>query len=196
MQLAARFLSFVRATPSLSSKNVDLNNKHTHTVTFYSTQKPPQPNPTNTPSKTITHRYTYDAQGNIKTEFRSGAGGQPRFNLTHSYDALNRLTGTTGDQGYSTRAYEYDSLGNLIYERVHNKGTEYWHNNLNQQIKKEVDGKDVYTYSFDNRGNQIEGIYHQNQNHSYVVESYVYDSTNRMVKGANEAGEESQSGKR
>ena len=147
--------------------------------------------PTNTPSKTITHTYIYDSQGNITHETRSGAGGQDKYDLTHTYDALNRLAGTTGLWGYKSHAYTYDSLGNLIFGQVHNKGTEYWHNNLNQLVQKEVDNKDLYTYSFDGRGNLIEGIYHKNQNHSYAVESYVYDETNRMVLGANEIGETS-----
>ena len=148
--------------------------------------------PTNTPSKTITHNFAYDAQGNITHEARGGAGGQEKYDLTHTYDALNRLTGTTGLWGYKAHSYTYDSLGNLTYEQIHNKGTEYWHNNLNQQVQKKVDGKELYTYSFDGRGNLTEGIYHKNQNHSYAVETYVYDETNRMALGANEIGETSE----
>jgi len=114
-----------------------------------------------------------------------------RFNLVHSYDALNRLTGTTGDQGFRNRTYQYDSLGNLIYELEHNKGTEYWHNNLNQITRRLEDDKDNFTYSFDNRGNLTEVVYHQNNNHRYPVESYVYDAMNRMVSGHNADDEES-----
>jgi len=147
--------------------------------------------PTNKPSKTITHTYAYDAQGNITNETRSGAGGQDKYDLTHTYDKLNRLTGTTGLWGYKSHAYTYDSLGNLTYELVHNKGTEYWYNNLNQQVQKKVDGKDLYTYSFDRRGNLVQGRYQKNQNNSNIVESYVYDETNRMVLGTNEIGETS-----
>ena len=147
--------------------------------------------PSGKATDSVEHRYSYDPQGNVLAEYRSGAGGQDRFNLAHAYDALGRLAKTTGDQGYKARAYAYDSLGNLTYELVHNKGTEYWHNSLNQQVKKVVDKKDAYTYGFDGRGNLVEGKYHKNQNHSYAVESYVYDATNRMVKGTNEAGEQS-----
>ncbi|MCL2164827.1 MAG: DUF6531 domain-containing protein [Oscillospiraceae bacterium] len=152
-------------------------------------------------NKAVETLYTYDPQGNILSEYRDGAlkqlgegssmHGMERFNLVHTYDSLNRLTSTTGDQGYKAHNYTYDSLGNLIYEQIHNKGNEYWYNSLNQQIKKVVDKKDTYTYTFDKRGNLVEGMYHKNQNHSNVVESYVYDATNRMVKGINEAGEES-----
>jgi YD repeat-containing protein len=47
-----------------------------------------------------------------------------------AYDALNRLTKTTGLWGYKEHTYEYDSLGNLLYEKNANgtkKGNEYWY---------------------------------------------------------------------
>ena len=144
--------------------------------------------PSNAANKSVEHLYTYDAQGNVLTEYRSGSHGMGRFNLTHTYDALNRLTKTTGDQGYKSHEYTYDSLGNLTYEKIHNKGTDYKCNNLNQQIQKIVDGKDTYNYSFDSRGNLVQGIYTKKNT---VVEQYVYDASNRMVKGTNESGEQS-----
>ena len=150
--------------------------------------------PTRTPSKEILHTYTYDPEGNIINETRSGAGGQEKYDLTHTYDALNRLTRTTGLWGYKERTYEYDSLGNLVYEKNANNtngakdGNEYWYNNLNQQILKKVDDKDTYSYTYDNRGNLIKGVYDKKNT---IVEQYVYDGANRMVKGTNEKGEES-----
>jgi len=81
----------------------------------------------------------------------------------------------------------------MIFE-THSRGnssSEYWHNSLNQQIRKLDDGKDSYDFSFDLRGNLVQGVYHQNRNHSYIIEAYVYDATNRMVKGINVEGEES-----
>lgn len=144
--------------------------------------------PTQTASKTITHTYTYDAQGNMLTEYRSGAGGQEQFNLNHTYDALNQLISTTGNQGYKAHTYTYDSLGNLTYEQIANKGTDYKYNNLNQMVSKTADGKDTYQYTYDLRGNLTKGV---DTKKNTVVESYVYDATNRMVKGVNEAGESS-----
>ena len=160
--------------------------------------------PSGAPNKAIESAYTYDANGNVLTEYRDGAlakdgldssmHGMGRYNLTHTYDALDRLTGTTGDKGYAAHTYEYDSLGNLVYEKDGNganKGNEYWYNDLNEQVQKKVDNKDTYAYTYDKRGNLVQGVYQKNQNSSTVVESYVYDATNRMVKGTNEAGEES-----
>ena len=147
--------------------------------------------PTDKSNKSITHNYSYDDQGNILGEARTGAGGQDKFDYTHTYDALNRLTQTTGLWGYPTHTYEYDSLGNLVYEKNangNNKGNEYWYNNLNQQIRKQVDGKDYYSYSFDKRGNLTKGV---SEKKNEIVEQYLYDATNRMVKGVNDKGEQS-----
>ena len=56
-------------------------------------------------------------------------------------------------------------------------------------MRKVVDGKDTYTYSYDGRGNLVQGAYRKNANQSSVVEAYAYDATNRMVQGTNANGE-------
>ena len=157
--------------------------------------------PSNNSKDSVEYIYTYDPQGNILTEKRTGSknslGGKNDFDLTHEYDKLNRLTQTRGQQGQKNRYhdYSYDSLGNLVYEKTgnanNNKGNEYWYNNLNQQVKKKVDNQDNYSYSFDKRGNLVEGIYHKNLNNpsqDQIMEQYVYDATNRMVKGSKYIG--------
>jgi len=47
-------------------------------------------------------------------------------------------------------------LGNIVYEREHNS--------LNQQVRRLEDGRDNYTFSFDNRSNLTMGVYNRNQN--------------------------------
>ena len=71
--------------------------------------------PSKEADKAIEWLYSYDAAGNIITEYRDGElakydlsssiHGMDRYNLTHTYDALNRLTSTTGDQGYKAHVY-------------------------------------------------------------------------------------------
>jgi RHS repeat-associated protein len=146
--------------------------------------------PSDKNNKEIKHNYDYDAQGNILLEKRTGAGGQDSFSLTHTYDALNRLVTTTGQTGQKNKshAYTYDSLGNLVYEKntpSNNGGNEYWYNKLNQQIRKQVDGKDYFAYTFDKRGNLVKAVDEKKNN---IVEQYVYDATNRMVKGKSYLG--------
>jgi len=83
-------------------------------------------------------------------------------------------------------------VGNLTFAQTgNNKTVDYKHNNLNQMTQKIVDNHDVYNYTFDHRGNLTQGIRTQNANQSYLDEQYVYDSTNRMVKGTNDIGETS-----
>jgi YD repeat-containing protein len=118
-----------------------------------------------------------------------------RYNLTHAYDVLNRLTSTTGDQGYKEHKYAYDSLGNLTYETIGNsKSVDYKYNNLNQLVNRIDNGKDNFSYTYDKRGNQIKEVYNKNlkkPEQDEIIASYVYDSTNRMVKGINAKGEQS-----
>jgi hypothetical protein len=145
--------------------------------------------PSDKVNKQILHTYSYDNQGNILNETSTGAGGQDKFDYTHSYDALNRLTQTTGLWGYPTHTYEYDSLGNLLYERRGiSDSNEYWYNNLNQQVRKQVNAGDYYANSFDGRGNLISVL---DEGLNEIVEEYTYDSTNRMVKGINAKEEQS-----
>jgi hypothetical protein len=52
-----------------------------------------------------------------------------------------------------------------------------------------VDGKDNYVYTFDKRGNLVEGVYKGNgSNANRLEEKYVYDATNCMVKGTKYLG--------
>ena len=156
-------------------------------------------------NKAIEWLYGYDPEGNIISEYRDGAlkslgidssmHGMERYNLKHTYDALNRLTSTNGDNGYKAHNYSYDSLGNLTYETIGNSKTvDYKYNKLNQLVSRIDDGKNNYTYTYDRRGNNVSEVYNKNlskPSQDEFVASYVYDSTNRMVKGTNAAVEQS-----
>lgn len=63
------------------------------------------------------------------------------------------------------------------------KCVEYWHNSLNQQVKKELDTKDAYVYSYDRRGNPVACVHEKNRNHTEVGAVHVNDASDRMVKG-------------
>ena len=140
----------------------------------------------------VKHNYVYDSQGNVTRETRTGAGGQDPFDRTHTYDALNRLTGTI--DGLKTIAYQYDSLGNLIFES--NTGSaerekDYGSNNLNQQIVKTTKVGDIY-YRFDNTFDKCRNLIKTvDTADDAVIAEYDCDATNRMVKGINEKGEQS-----
>ena len=135
--------------------------------------------------------YRYDPNGNLLREYGNCAGNRERFDKTHSYDELDKLTKTTGLTGGKTHEYAYDSLGNLIRELINDKEIYYRYNSLNQQVWKSSDDDGVYASSFDKRGNFIKGVYKKNDTESFIDCEYVYNSTNRMIKGTNRNNEQS-----
>jgi YD repeat-containing protein len=185
------------AASQLLAQNYPNGRKHEHeyddagrlTSTF-------EHDPTNTPVKTLRFEFTYDAQGNLLTNFRRGVGeGRVNENFTYEYDALNRLTMSTGHPSSKVHEYTYDSLGNLTFEQSgNNKTVDYKHNSLNQMVSKTVDNhpNQYYTYTYDNRGNLVTGTFHKNTNQTETAEQYVYDATNRMTIGTNDIGETSE----
>lgn len=97
----------------------------------------------------LKYEYHYDAEGNVVYEYKRDSDGVEN-NVTcadYSYDALNRLTGSTRNQNwypYDTekKTYAYDTLGNLIRETGPGKQdvTTYRYNDLNQLTAKEECG--------------------------------------------------------
>ena len=143
--------------------------------------------------KTIKHTYSYDAYGNLLSEYKRGNGqGQAKEDWAYQYDELNRLVQAHEDHGNQTRNYQYDSLGNLTYEwNSNNVVIDYKLNNLNQITTKSDDKWKTHTdYTYDKRGNNTKKVYYKNKKQT-VMGSYVFDESNRMVIGTNDAGEQS-----
>ena len=157
----------------------------------------------------VKYEYTYDAEGNVLTEFQrdSDATENLKSRTAFTYDALNRLTGSTRRlevYPYDTLAYSYtyDTLGNLLKQSGPTKGEEdtYQYNDLNQMVSKHVCGYEQkitriydYGYTYDKRGNLVkeEEICSPTTTgpKNITVATYLYDETNRMVQGTNKAGE-------
>ena len=157
----------------------------------------------------VKYEYTYDAEGNVLTEFQrdSDATENLKSRTAFTYDALNRLTGSTRRlevYPYDTLAYTYtyDTLGNLLKQSGPTKGEEdtYQYNDLNQMVSKHVCGYEQkitriydYGYTYDKRGNLVkeEEICSPTTTgpRNITIATYLYDETNRMVQGTNKAGE-------
>ena len=157
----------------------------------------------------VKYEYTYDAEGNVLTEFQrdSDATENLKSRTAFTYDALNRLTGSTRRlevYPYDTLAYAYtyDTLGNLLKQSGPTKGEEdtYQYNDLNQMVSKHVCGYEQkitriydYGYTYDKRGNLVkeEEICSPTTTgpENITIATYLYDETNRMVRGTNKAGE-------
>ena len=157
----------------------------------------------------VKYEYTYDAEGNVLTEFQrdSDATENLKSRTAFTYDALNRLTGSTRRlevYPYDTLAYAYtyDTLGNLLKQSGPTKGEEdtYQYNDLNQMVSKHVCGYEQkltriydYGYTYDKRGNLVkeEEICSPTTTgpKNITIATYLYDETNRMVQGTNKTGE-------
>ena len=157
----------------------------------------------------VKYEYTYDAEGNVLTEFQrdSDATENLKSRTAFTYDALNRLTGSTRRlevYPYDTLAYTYtyDTLGNLLKQSGPTKGEEdtYQYNDLNQMVSKHVCGYEQklsriydYGYTYDKRGNLVkeEEICSPTTTgpRNITIATYLYDEMNRMVQGTNKAGE-------
>jgi YD repeat-containing protein len=67
----------------------------------------------------VKDEYTYDPQGNVTEKFARGiASGVSDERYIYGYDELNRLTHQESTICIHSTDYTYDSLGNLIYERI------------------------------------------------------------------------------
>ena len=157
----------------------------------------------------VKYEYTYDAEGNALTKFQrdSDATKNLKSRTTYTYDALNRLTGSTRKleiYPYDTLSYtySYDTLGNLLKQSGPTKGEEdsWQYNDLNQMVSKHSCGYEQkltriydYGYTYDKRGNLVkeEEICSPTTTgpKNITIATYLYDETNRMVQGTNKTGE-------
>ena len=155
--------------------------------------------------------YKYDAEGNLIWEYKRDSDGIDGLVscADYTYDALNQLTGSArATQGYPNsdqkRAYEYDSLGNLVRETRPENGQKttltYQYNNLNQMVHKQdcsyissITRLYDYGYTYDKRGNLVkeEEICAPTTQgpRNITIATYRYDETNKMVSGTNADGE-------
>ena len=72
-----------------------------------------------------------------------------------------------------------------MLETVKNKSVDYEYNELNQLVRKTTSNNEVYTYTYDKRGNRIA------ETGKKASQSFVYDATNRLVEGTNWKGDKS-----
>ena len=159
--------------------------------------------PTRKDMKQQKHVYKYDDCGNMVYEYMRGNGtGEATTENTYTYDALHRITRADEVYGKAWREYQYDSLGNLTYERnSNNVHYDYKLNNLNQVTQKSYSSNDKEgtLYTYDGRGNLVLEQYGklngsgngQGNGQRSTVGQYTYDETNKLVLGVNSSGESS-----
>ena len=92
---------------------------------------------------------------------------------------------STSNIAKTKTTYTYDTLGNLVYEKVKNKSVDYQYNELNQLVKRTDSQNQTYTYQYDKRGNRIA------ETGKKESRAFVYDETNHLVEGTNWKGDKS-----
>ena len=78
-------------------------------------------------SANVDTQYTYDASGNLVTQFTSGdtAHSDPAGTTTWAYDLLGRQTARTDPDGYTTR-FAYDAAGNRATQTNPDGSETFW----------------------------------------------------------------------
>ena len=114
----------------------------------------------------------------------SGNGGLKESRV-FTYDALDYMA--TGTIDGTKTEYAYDSVGNLVKEKIGagNTAVDYQYNVMNQLVRKQTNSE-MATYAYDKRGNRT------GEAASNKTQSYVYDATNHLVRGVNVNGDASE----
>lgn len=73
----------------------------------------------------------------------------------------------------------------MVLETVKNRSVDYEYNELNQLVRKTTSTNEVFTYTYDGRGNRVA------ETGKKASQSFVYDATNRLVEGTNWKGDTS-----
>ncbi len=127
--------------------------------------------------------YAYDKNSNIEriTDSQNSA-----FNMSMTYDGLNRLKTATGNWGAGV--YNYDTLGNITSYKLGGFSLSYAYNS-NKRLTG-VTGSKRYAFTYDERANitgnsSFAGVmtYNlENQMKAAGSATYTYDGFNRRVK--------------
>lgn len=138
--------------------------------------------------------YDYDANGNVLAISDGRSGGRGNRDMT--YDAQDRLTGTTSPM-FSPATYTYDVLDNLASVKVAGRNHTYHYDNSQRltNVRDAVSGAAVIGLGYDAQGNLANknGVDytfdHGNRLRAVEArESYRYDGHGRRVQATTPAG--------
>jgi RHS repeat-associated protein len=143
--------------------------------------------------------YSYNKTGTVAQV--NGQVNGISENEQYKYDSLRRLTNATLTKGSSqtTLSYQYDSLGNRVWQKLNSTATSFSYNAYNNELVSSTSGSATTAYSYDPDGNLLTknvtsgGTVHwrytwsvpsylsQASNDNGVQGTYVYDAAGRMV---------------
>lgn len=148
-------------------------------------------------SKTILLSLAYGFNRTGTVAFVNGQVNNVSVSEQYVYDSIQRLTNATLNRGGSrtTLSYQYDSLGNRVWQKQNSTITSYSYNPNNNELTSSTSGSTSTVYSYDQNGNlQTKNVtssrlrFSWNQlgnlasvsNNTTVQGTYVYDPTGQM----------------
>ena len=138
--------------------------------------------------------YSYNLTGTVSSVV--GSGNFQSVNEQYRYDPLQRLTNSTvtNDGATTTAWYQYDNLGNRLWQSVNGTKTSYTYNNANELTKActAPSGSNCSastTYSYDSDGNLLS----QNVTTTGTTRwSYNWNPSGQLTKVNNDNGVQGQ----
>ena len=188
--------------PTNQVKSVTYRNNLYANYTYDSMSRPSMTTLTKpgTPATTLLSlSYNYTKTGTVGSV--SGQVNGLTDNEQYTYDSLQRLTNATLTKGstQTTLSYQYDSMGNRVWQKQNGAVTTYSYNSANNQLISSNSGSTSTSYSYDRNGNLLAknvtaggtshwvykwdaaGDLDQVSNDNGVQGTYVYDGNGRLV---------------
>ncbi len=106
-------------------------------------------------------------------------------NEKYTYDPLYRLTNSTVKTGGATSSlwYQYDSVGNRLFQSVNNTLTTYYYDPVTSELKSITTHGNTASYGYDLDGNLV--AYNSTSTSHWT---YAWDVPGNLLKVANDAG--------
>ena len=150
-----------------------------------------QSSPMTSNSQKSEKKYTYDNNGNVKTESiktnLAGSSTATYRTTEYSYDARNNLVKVQNGSGSNVTytEYEYDGVGNLLKEKAANgqNVTSYTYDSQNRAILMKDPMGMTERYLYDTAGNMV-----TKYDRNGTELRYDYDAMNRITKEYAKAG--------
>lgn len=122
------------------------------------------------------YTYTYDKVGNI-TSLNEAVGGLNHYNVTYTYDSLNRLLLANYSDSTIDPTFAYDKLGNMIQKGE----AEYIYDTIQPHAVDGINDSNAgySSFEYDTAGNMTRRETQQEKL------SQVFDTENRLVKVVN-----------
>ena len=129
--------------------------------------------------------YNYNKTGTVVSV--NGQVNGVTVNEQYKYDNLQRLTNATLTKGtaQTTLSYQYDSLGNRLWQKVNGTLTTYSYNSNNNALRSSSSSTASAVYSYDANGNLLTKNVTTGGTVHWV---YTWDVAGNLVKASNDNG--------